>query len=87
MESRTPIIPEDLTDDVEVEMSGWELHNFAIQIVRDHIVNNIKGNVLSYCDVDGIDPQVWFEDKQGTRSWVVDDDLLLFVATSIKSEV
>jgi hypothetical protein len=31
----------------------------------------MKGNVLSYCDVIGIDPQVWFEDQHGIRSWVI----------------
>src|SRR5690606_3377893 len=58
-------------DDVKVEMSEWELRNFAIQIIRDHIEKSIKGNVLSYSDVIGIDPQVWFEDQHGNRSWII----------------
>ena len=71
MESGTAILPEDCIDDVKVEMSQWELRNFAIQIVRDHIEQSMKGKVLSYCDVIGIDPQVWFEDQHSNRSWVV----------------
>jgi hypothetical protein len=71
LESRIPLQPEYCIDDVKVEMSDWELRNFAIQIVRDHVVKNMKGNVLSYCDVTGIDPQVWFEDQHGNRSWVI----------------
>lgn len=71
LENRTPLLPEDYIDDVKVEMSEWELRNFAIQIVRDHIKKSIKGSVLSYCDVIGIDPQIWFEDQQENRSWVI----------------
>lgn len=71
LENRTVVIPDDYVDDVKVEMSEWELRNFAIQIVRDHIKKSIQGDVLSYCDVIGIDPQIWFEDQQGNCSWVI----------------
>ena len=70
-ESGAAVVPEDLVDDVKVEMSEWELQNFAIQIVRGHIEKNAGGKILSFCDVMGIDPQVWFEDDQGKRSWVI----------------
>ena len=71
LESRTPMQPQDYTDDIKVEMSEWELHNFSIQIVRDYIEKTMNGSVLSYCDVIGIDPTLWFEDQHGNRSWVV----------------
>lgn len=69
--SGAAIVPEELVDDVKVEMSAWELHNFAIQIVREHIEKDGKGRILSFCDVIGIDPQIWFEDTQGNRSWII----------------
>lgn len=71
MESGVAVVPDDCVDDIKVEMSEWELHNFAIQIVRDHIEKNMKGRILSYCDVIGIDPQIWFDDQQGNRCWVI----------------
>ena len=70
-ESGAAFVPEELVDDVKVEMSEWELHNFGIQIVRDHIEKSDGGRILSFCDVIGIDPQIWFEDAQGNRSWVI----------------
>jgi hypothetical protein len=71
IESGGSVVPDDFVDDVKFEMSMWELRNFAIQIVRDHIEKNMKGGILSYCDVIGIDPQVWFEDQNGNRCWVI----------------
>ncbi len=71
MESGASVVPDDYVDDVKVEMSEWELHNFAIQIVRDDIGKNMEGSILSYCDVIGIDPQIWFDDQQGNRCWVI----------------
>lgn len=70
-ESGASVVPNDCVDDIKVEMSEWELRNFAIQIVRDHIEKNLKGSILSYCDVLGIDPQIWFDDQHGNRCWVV----------------
>ena len=68
--TRQPIIPEEVTSDTPEEMSDWELRNFCIQVVRNHIEE--KGNAVeSFCDVVGIDPQVWFQDKDGNRSWVI----------------
>ena len=71
IESGASIMPDDYVNDVKVEMSEWELHNFAIQIVRDDVEKNMKGSILSYCDVIGINPQIWFDDQQGNRCWVI----------------
>lgn len=66
-----PIQPETLSTDAPVLMSEWELRNFAIQFVRGHIEEQLKGRILSFCDVLGIDPQIWFENSAGRRCWVV----------------
>jgi hypothetical protein len=71
IESGDSVVPDDSVDDVKVEMSEWELRNFAIQIVRDDVEKNMKGRILSYCDVIGIDPQIWFDDQRGNRCWVI----------------
>ncbi len=70
LETSLPIAPQDFVTDERIEMSEWELRNMAIQIVRDSVTQN-GGKVLSFTDVLGIDPQVWFEDNTGTRAWVI----------------
>lgn len=64
------ILPHKVTTETPVEMSKWELNNFAIQIVRDQLSK--EGNtILSFCDVLEINPQIWFKDKQENICWVV----------------
>ena len=70
LETSLPIAPQELVTDERIEMSEWELRNMAIQIVRDNVAQN-GGKVLSFTDVLGIDPQVWFEDNAGSRAWII----------------
>ena len=65
------IIPAQLATDELIPMSEWELQNFAIQIVRDHIKQKLNGRIHSYSDIIGINPQIWFEDEGGKGSWVI----------------
>ena len=66
-----PIIPERLGTDDLVEMSEWELNDFAIQIVRDYITDNLKLKILSYQNIVGIDPQLWFMDDNRKKHYVI----------------
>jgi hypothetical protein len=52
-------------------MSEWELRNFVIQIVRNSIIQDGASEILSFTDVLGVDPQIWFQDGQGNRAWVI----------------
>ena len=64
------IVPSALATDERIEMSEWELRNFAIKIVRDDLAE--KGwNVTSFCDVVEIDPQIWFLDDKGRACWAL----------------
>lgn len=65
------VIPENLITDEKIEMSKWELNDFAIQIVRNHIQNDLKYKILSYQNIVEIDPQIWFEDNLGNKNYVV----------------
>lgn len=69
--SGKPVIPADITTNENIPMSEWELHNFAIQIVRNYIVQEKIGTILSFCDVLQINPQIWFDDLKGNRAWVI----------------
>jgi hypothetical protein len=66
-----PIVPADLATDTSVPMSEWELRNFAIQVVRNHIKTDLACRIDSFCDDLKIDPQIWFEDANGKLCWVV----------------
>lgn len=66
-----PIIPERLGTDDLVEMSEWELNDFAIQVVRDYITDNLKLKILSYQNIVGIDPQLWFMDDNRQKHFVI----------------
>lgn len=68
--SNQKINPLTLSSGEPAKMSKWELSNFAIQIVRTDIEKD--GNeVLSFCDLPEVNPQIWFKDKQGNVGWVV----------------
>ncbi len=67
----TPLDPEAFDMTGQILMSDWELRNFAIQIVRDSITRDGSSEILSFTDVLGVDPQVWFQDADGNRAWVI----------------
>lgn len=52
-----------------IEMSDWELHDFAINIVKGKLREEGK-NVYSTCSDFGIQPSLWFEEN-GKDHWVV----------------
>jgi len=65
-----PINPEMIAGLTPIGMSEWELNSFAIQIVCDELEKN--GNrIISYCDMLEVEPQIWFEDKNGNANWVI----------------
>jgi hypothetical protein len=67
----TPLDPESFDLSGKMVMSDWELRNFAIQIVRDSIAKEDGSEILSFTDVLGVDPQVWFQDSARNRAWVI----------------
>jgi len=64
------VIPEHLATTENIKMSDWEIRNFAIIFVRKYLeANHCK--VLSYQDTLEVDPQIWFEDMNGKKCWIV----------------
>jgi len=57
--------------DYNVQMSEWELRNFAIGVVRSYGIEKAGYIFDSFCDIPDIDPQIWFHDNSGRRSWVI----------------
>lgn len=55
-----------------IEMSDWELHDFAVQVVRNSLAEQEGIDVTSYCSNPGIDPSLWFVDSEtGEEGYVV----------------
>ena len=64
------VSPLDLVSEERIEISNWELQDFAIQIVRNHLEEN--GNtVYSWVSDPEIDPQIWFVDSDEKHRYVV----------------
>ncbi len=63
------INPTDLVSSELIEMSDWEVHEFAIQIVQSHLEKEGK-NVFAVQSSRRIDPSIWFKDKNCT-AWVI----------------
>jgi len=63
--------PFDFGKDFDTPMSEWELQNFAIGIARQYGVAKGGFEFDSFCDIPGIDPQIWFHDTTGKRSWAI----------------
>lgn len=71
LNSQNQITPEELVTTEKIVMSEWELRNFSIQVARNHITQEKGFRLLSFCCDLGIDPQMWFEDKNGKKNWII----------------
>ena len=63
--------PLEFGKDFDTPMSRWELRNFAIGVARNYGVKKGGFEFDSFCDIPGIDPQMWFHDESGKRSWAI----------------
>lgn len=68
--SSKPINPVEAITEENIEMTDWELHDFAVQVVREnlekegHTVTNWESNPNVY-------PSIWFEGGDKALQWVV----------------
>lgn len=69
-ETNEIIIPEHIATTDKIVMSEWEMRNFAITFVRKYLqAKQLK--MLSFQDTLEVDPQIWFEDANGEKCWIV----------------
>jgi hypothetical protein len=61
--------PVSLVSDELTEMTDWELQDFAVQVVRDHLLNQNR-EIMSWQGNPSVDPSIWFVGDQGPE-WVV----------------
>lgn len=71
VDSRTgdPIDPIALVSDESIEMTDWELQDFAVQIVRDRLKEEGR-ELMSWQSNPSVDPSIWFIGDDGPE-WVV----------------
>jgi hypothetical protein len=69
-ESNKAFNPLDFVSDELIEITDWELHNFAIQVVCTELGKQGKENV-SKQPSRKIDPSIWFQDEAGPHYVVV----------------
>jgi len=68
--SRTPISPFELVTDEKVEMTRWELHDFAVQVVRGQLEKD-GYHLMSWQGNPDVDPSIWFVGDSKKPEWVV----------------
>lgn len=68
-ETRRLLDPSTLAPDEQIEMSGWEIHDFALQVIENYLLE--KGNtIISKQSSLNVDPSIWFRDENG-ESYVI----------------
>ena len=66
---RTPVNPPDLVTDEKIEMTDWELHDFAIQVVRQNLIQSGE-SVTAWKSNPELQPSIWLGGDAGLQ-WVV----------------
>jgi len=68
--SKSLIDPADLVSDKKIEMTDWELQDFAVQVVRNHVEDKMGYQVMSSQGNPSVDPSMWFVGEHGPE-WIV----------------
>ena len=55
-----PVLPEALVTDEKIELGEWELQDFVVQVVRDHITNSMRCKVVSTNGNPFVEPPMWY---------------------------
>lgn len=71
MDARTEksLTPPELVSDELIEITDWELHDFAVQIVRNSLIEQ-EIKLYSWCTDPAVFPSLWFEGPAGPE-WVI----------------
>jgi len=67
--TKKPVSPRDLVTQGKVEMTDWELHDFAVQIVRGQLEKEGR-ELISVQGNPHVEPSIWFVGDSGPE-WVV----------------
>lgn len=68
--SQKPIDPVALVNDEKIEMTPWEVHDMAVQVVRDQL-DRQGYQLMSWQGNPEVDPAIWFIGDSKKPEWVV----------------
>lgn len=69
-ETRRPINLVELVTDQKIEMSPWEIHDMAVQVVRGYLEKQ-GFELMSWQGNPEVDPSIWFIGQTKRPEWVV----------------
>ena len=69
-ESGELVVPEEISAEEDIKMSEWEIRSYCIQYVIRYI-KSMGYRLQSFQDTLEVDPQIWFENKNGKRAWIL----------------
>jgi len=75
-----PFNPLELISDEQIEMTPWELQDFAVQVVRNYL-NDQGCEIMSFNSHPGVNPSIWFV-RDNIPEWVM-VNYVLFPAMEI----
>jgi len=67
--TRKPFNPVDLISDKKIEMMPWELQDFAVQVVRNYLLDQ-GFDIMSFNSHPGVNPSIWFV-RNNIPEWVM----------------
>jgi len=68
--TNTPVDPTTLVSVDKIEMTVWETHDMAVQVVREHLESQ-GHQIMSWQNNPRVDPSLWFVGKSKGPEWVV----------------
>ncbi len=68
--TRKPVDPVSLVTEEKIEMTSWEVHDMAVQVVRDHLERQ-GYKLMSWQGNPEVDPSIWFIGDSKKPEWVV----------------
>ena len=69
VETETSINPVNFISDEQIEMTDWELQDFAVQVVWENLESDGR-QLMSWQGNPGVDPSIWFVGDDGPE-WIV----------------
>ena len=68
--TRRPTNPTMLVTDEKIPMTPWEIHDMAVQVVRDQLARE-GYKLMSWQGNPAVDPSIWFIGESKSPEWVV----------------
>ena len=70
-DNKTTINPFDLVTDENILMTDWEIQDFAVQVVRNYIKENLGFKIFSSQGNPSIQPSLWFKGEKKDECVIV----------------